>query len=132
MHKIIAFLGMSFAALPSWADRINAEAHCAKGDTGQLYECVLLITKNLQPLEGAEFVVLAEMPSMPMAHNMRPVTAHPTHEAGTYHAVLDIAMDGAWVLKLVFEKPQRDLVVVPTHFPPDASRSENQITKHKH
>ena len=132
MYKIISFIVMSFAALPSWADRIHAEAHCAQGDTEQVYDCVFHIAKNHKPLEAAEFGVLAEMPSMPMAHNTRPVPAHPMEEVGTYHAAIEIVMDGVWVLKLIFEEPQRDLIVVQTQFPPEATTSESQPSTHKH
>lgn len=132
MFKIIAFVVMSFAALPTWADRINAQVHCAAGDKDQLFNCVFNITKNHVPLEEAEFSVQAEMPTMPMAHNARPVPAHQMDQAGFYHAGIDIAMDGAWVLKLIFERPQRDLVIVQTHFPPHVSPSESHAPAHNH
>ena len=82
--------------------------------TGLGYEFTFKVTKHGSgdPVDGAEFSVSTDMPSMPGAHHMPPVAGEPTGEPGTYRAELDFDMPGAWNLILKFRKPNRDQVVI--------------------
>ena len=48
----------------------------------------------------------ADMPSMPMAHNVRPVQATAGPEAGTYRARLTLEMHGDWALRIDVTGPR--------------------------
>jgi hypothetical protein len=51
------------------------------------------------------------MPSMPMAHNVKPVKAAPGAAPGEYTARIKLEMFGEWALKLDVRKPVRDQIV---------------------
>jgi hypothetical protein len=52
------------------------------------------------------------MPSMPMAHNIKPVRAKPGKAPGEYHARLDLEMPGEWAVKLRLSGAARDVLVL--------------------
>ena len=83
-------------------------------ESGLGYEYTFKVTRHGSgdPVDGAEFSVSADTPSMPGAHHMPHVTGEPTGEPGTYKADLDFDMPGAWNLILKFRKPNRDQVVI--------------------
>ena len=98
------------------ADRMMVQ-HSKKATaaaTGLGYEFTFKVTKHgsADPVDGAEFSVSTDMPSMPGAHHMPPVAGEPTGEPGTYRAELDFDMPGEWNLILKFRKPNRDQVVI--------------------
>ena len=84
----------------------------AEGGLG--YEYTFRVTKhgNGDPVDGAQFSVSTDMPSMPGAHHMPHQTGEPTGEPGTYRAAFDFDMPGEWTLILRFSKPSRDQVVI--------------------
>jgi len=57
---------------------------------------------------GAAVTLHADMPSMPLAHNVPPVTAAPGPQPGTYQAVLELDMTGRWVIAVRVAAPVRD------------------------
>jgi hypothetical protein len=63
-----------------------------------------------------QIMVGADMPSMPMAHNMKPVKAQPTKTPGEYRAKLDLEMNGEWAVKLRLAGPVRDQLVLHYEF----------------
>ena len=83
-------------------------------DSGLVYEYTFKVTMHGSgdPVDGAEFSVSTDMPSMPGAHHMPHVAGEPTGESGTYRAELDFDMPGEWNLILRFGKPNRDQVVI--------------------
>ena len=114
-------------AAAALADAASAQAVRAKADVackpaGQLlhYDCVikLMNARTSEPLSGVTLTVGADMPSMPMMHNVRPVTATPG-EAGTYRARLELEMHGDWAVQLNLSGPVRDRVVANIRFDPD-------------
>jgi hypothetical protein len=100
------------------AQRMDAEIDCTP--TGEAYDhhCVihLMEVPDEVPVEGAEFVVRAEMPSMPMAHNVPPAPAAASDGPGIYEVMLELEMLGAWALRLDITAPRRDVVVVVKDF----------------
>lgn len=71
--------------------------------------------KSKTPVEGADFMIATDMPSMPGAHHMPHVKAEPGKTPGTYTATIDFDMAGPWSLILRFSKPHRDQIVVSDH-----------------
>ncbi len=87
---------------------------CKPTDKKLVYHCMFNVMgkKNHQPIEGAAFKVNADMPAMPMAHNVKRIEPKPVAgKPGLYEGDLHLEMMGEWVLKLTFDKPARDIVV---------------------
>jgi hypothetical protein len=115
-------------AAAALADAASAQAVRAKADVackpaGQLlhYDCVikLMNARTSDPLSGVTLTVGADMPSMPMMHNVRPAKAVPGAEPGTYKARLALEMHGDWAVQLNLSGPVRDRVVANIRFDPD-------------
>ena len=89
-----------------------SEVQCNGTEEKLVYECKIYLTdmKTKEKLSGAKFMVSADMPSMPGAHNVKPVMAH-SMGLGIYHVRLKLEMYGEWVLKMDFTKPRRDRMV---------------------
>ena len=83
-------------------------------ESGLGYEYTFKVTKHGSgdPVEGAEFSIATDMPSMPGGHHMPHVAGKPTGDPGTYTAAFDFDMPGAWNLILRFRKPNPDQVVI--------------------
>jgi hypothetical protein len=56
------------------------------------------------------------MPSMPMAHAVRPVTAAPGQAPGEYTLRLTLEMLGEWAIKLRLGGPVRDQLILHYNF----------------
>ncbi len=113
-------------------ERARAYVECASTDQKLVYDCMIMLTgrKSGTTMDGVEFTVTADMPSMPMAHNVKPVKAMPTGEPGRYHARIELAMHGEWVLKMDVSSPARDTIIFKMHF--GASGGENDSPGMKH
>ena len=120
------FLTLLLVPLLTFADeRSNAEVSCEATDQKLVYECMISIVgkKSRDPVIGAEFTVGAEMPSMPGAHNVRPVAAVPLDAEGKYLIQIDLEMMGEWVLLIDLTEPKRDRIVKKLRF------SEKSVTE---
>jgi hypothetical protein len=99
--------------------RAKADVTCAPAGKPLVYDCAIkLVDAGDAPLTGVEVTVGADMPSMPMAHNVRPVKGEPGAEPGLYRARLELEMHGDWALKIDVAGRVRDRVVKPMRFPP--------------
>jgi len=100
------------------AERARADVECTPTDQKLVYDCMIMLTgrKSGTAKDGVEFTVKADMPSMPMAHNVKPVKAMPTGKPGRYHARIELAMHGEWVLKMDVSSPARDTIILKMHF----------------
>ena len=109
-----AFLLAQSAVMAADRMMVQYSKQATTAATGLGYEFTFKVTKHGSgdPVDGAEFSVSTDMPSMPGAHHMPPVAGEPTGEPGTYRAELDFDMPGAWNLILKFRKPDRDQVVI--------------------
>ena len=114
---VMAALGL-FPMTAAGGERKAAEVECAPTDQKLVYNCMITLKgkKSGAPIADAEFTVGADMPSMPGAHNVRPVPAEAHGMAGMYRARIEIEMTGEWALKLDFNKPSRDRVIKKLHF----------------
>lgn len=98
--------------------RVGADVTCRPAKESLQYDCVVTL-KNARtnvPLTGVKLFIGADMPSMPMAHNVRPVRAEPGTEPGTYRARLELEMTGVWALRLDIGGPLRDRIVKVLRF----------------
>src|SRR5712691_6727043 len=71
-----AALGCVIAAA---AERVKADVSCRPGPKSLQYDCIITLTdaRTGAPLTKADLTVGADMPSMPITHNVRPVQATP-------------------------------------------------------
>jgi hypothetical protein len=113
MKRALALLALCGIAAPALAQRLDAEVDCKPTKHDLVYDCrfVLKEAKTGKPVSGAELAVGADMPSMPMAHNVKPVKAAPGAAPGEYTARIELEMFGEWALKLDVRKPVRDRIV---------------------
>jgi hypothetical protein len=109
-------------ALPAHAQRAQAVLDCGFTGTDFVYDCVITLRQGEKPLAGAQVTVGADMPSMPMAHNVKPVKAKPGAKPGEYRARLDLEMTGEWAVKLRLAGPLRDQLVVLYEFDEKGAR----------
>ncbi len=112
LYRFILASLIIFSPIGKALGKMMAEVECKGADKKLVYDCMIFITdfKTKKKINSAKFKVGAEMPSMPGAHNVKPVMAHSTG-MGTYHVRLNLEMYGEWVLKMDFTKPRRDRIV---------------------
>jgi hypothetical protein len=120
---------LAAAVIASWVSartafaqvRAKADVTCRPATPPLQYECTITLTnaRTNEPLTGAALTVGADMPSMPMMHNVRPVKATPGEAPGTYQARLALEMHGDWALQLNLSGPVRDRIVTVIHFDPE-------------
>jgi hypothetical protein len=116
--RLLAALLLAAVALPASAQRLDADVDCKPTKHDLVYDCRFVVkeAKTGKPVSGAEVSVGADMPSMPMAHNVKPVKAQPAGAPGEYHARLDLEMLGVWAVKLRLSGPVRDQLVLHYEF----------------
>lgn len=119
MLRIVLAMFVSTVALPAQAQqRAAADIACKPAGKALTYDCSIRLNEALsgKPIEGAKLTVGADMPSMPMAHNVRPVVAKPGSEPGVYVARLELEMHGEWALKLRVSAPVQDQIIKKLRF----------------
>ena len=108
-------------------ERVAADVRCTATAEKLTYDCMIMLKgkKSGLPVEDAGIVVKADMPSMPLTHNVRPVRAAPGSMPGHYSARLELDMHGEWALTLDVSGPTRDRVVKKLQFGTDAGQTEH-------
>ena len=116
-HRIVlpllAAAALLVAASAGAAERAKAKVDCKEAGEKHVYDCTIMLTgkKSGKPMDGAKITIGADMPSMAMAHNIRPVTAEPMGKPGMYHARIKLDMLGEWALKMDISGPTRDRII---------------------
>ncbi len=121
-----------FSAGTQAGERARADVECTRTEQKLVYDCMIMLTgrKSGTAMDGVEFTVKTDMPSMPMAHNMKPVKAMPAGKPGMYHARIELEMHGEWILKMDVSSPARDTIIHKMHF--GASEGESGASDMKH
>ena len=122
------------------ADRARAVIDCKATTDTLVYDCIVKLSnaRTAAPLEQATVTVGADMPSMPMAHNVRPVIAEATGAPGEYRARIKLEMFGDWAMRLQIAGPLRDQLVELKSFnetgsgPPSRKAGAPRPGGHKH
>lgn len=94
----------------------RAQLDCKPTGEDFVYDCTVMLMRGGQPLQGAQVTVGADMPSMPMAHNVRPAKAQPGAKPGEYKVRLELEMMGEWTVKLRLAGPVRDQLILHYDF----------------
>jgi YtkA-like len=127
-----------FADIAAGANvRAKADVACQPAPGVLQYDCVIKLVnaRTGEQLTGVTLMVGADMPSMPMMHNVRPVKATPGQESGTYKVRIVLEMHGDWALQLDLSGPLRDRVVTIIHFVPERATpaaAPKAQPRHKH
>lgn len=100
--------------------KAKADVNCAATPKTLEYDCTIKLvdSRSGQALTGIDVSVGADMPSMPMAHNVKPVKAAAGSEPGTYRARLELEMHGEWAVKMDLAGKVRDRIVKSMRFEP--------------
>ena len=101
---------------------MQGELTCKPTKADFIYDCAIKLSRGGQPLSGAIVTVGADMPSMPMAHNVKPVKAKPGRTPGEYEAKLDLEMLGEWAVKLRLAGPVKDQLILHYDFDEKGAR----------
>lgn len=113
----VCFAGVLHAA------EVRAKADVACQPTGKplQYDCTIRLThaRTNEPLTDVTVMLGADMPSMAMMHNVRPMKATVGGEPGSYEARLDLEMLGDWAVRLDLTGKVRDRVVKVMRFEED-------------
>jgi hypothetical protein len=145
MPKLAAYLTavgvlLACAATPAAAaDRASAAVACKAAGEDLTYDCTIRLTNRRTgaPIEKAQVTVGADMPSMPLAHNVPPVSASETPTPGEYRARIGLEMLGDWALRLRVAGPVNDQLVEVLNFSehgsgPPSRRKAGKPGGHKH
>jgi YtkA-like protein len=122
LGKSALLLILGLASFPLHAQRIDAALDCRFTGSDFVYDCAVRLARGGAPLAGVQLTIGADMPSMPMAHNIKPVKAKPGRKPGEYVARLDLEMTGEWALKLRLAGPVRDQIVLHYEFDEKGAR----------
>jgi len=123
---LAALTALLLAGTAQAADiRAAATVACTATPTPLVYDCAIELRdrRSGTPLDDIDLTVGAHMPSMPMAHNVRPVRARATGQPGGYAASLELEMHGVWALQLDLAGPLRDRVIETIDFQPAAGQA---------
>jgi len=100
--------------------KAKAEVSCSATARPLEYDCSIKLSdqRSGEALTGVDVTVGADMPSMPMAHNVKPAKGMPGNEPGTYRAHIKLEMYGDWAVKVDLVGPVRDRIVKSMRFEP--------------
>jgi len=116
MAKTALILMLGVLAFPAQAQAPRAALACTPAGADFVYDCTIRLTRGGKPLQGAQITVGADMPAMPMAHNVKPQQARPGTRPGEYAVRLDLEMLGEWAVKLRLRGPVRDQLILHYEF----------------
>ena len=108
-RAILGMVAFIFMGMTSWAEQAETKTECVAEGQSFRYICTLMLMQSDAPLKGAEVTVGATMPSMAMAHNVKPVSvAEHALMPGRYSFQIQLEMYGEWRLLYDMVKPNRD------------------------
>ena len=108
-RAILGMVAFIFMGMTSWAEQAETKTECVAEGQSFRYICTLMLMQSDAPLKGAEVTVGATMPSMAMAHNVKPVSvAEHALMPGRYSFQIQLEMYGEWRLLYDMVRPIRD------------------------
>lgn len=140
MKKILRYLlSLLFFGLPllSPATALGASmpqvtVDCHAHGEGPLLTCdVTVKDANRRAISDADITLKAHMPSMPMAHSVKPIKAAVVDQNGLYRATLQLQMPGIWAVEVDVRGPVRERVISRIDTEVGPTKTTEQM-KHKH
>lgn len=135
MKTIIGTLALSlaFTITPTLAQSGLAAALACEPEEARLaYLCTIHITDQASgdAVDGLAIQVKADMPSMPLAHNIPPVRARTTNDAGVYEFPITLDMYGRWAFSMTIAGPRQDMLVEILNFAAPEGEEDNHDHHH--
>ena len=126
----IVFL-VSIAPTVLFPMTIKSQTECTATSKKFQYNCNVLFFHKKEPISGYSGIVGAKMPSMAMAHNVKPVKfSEKEGMAGHYEFTIQLEMLGEWMFQYDISKPKRDRVMEKLIF--NKAKSSASDKKYKH
>jgi hypothetical protein len=123
MRRLVigACLAVIASAASAQAPRLRVELGCQPTEASLVFLCTVDVADPAgKPIDGVAVTLSADMPSMPMAHNVSPVKVQPVPgKPGSYQGRITLEMLGEWAVRLRFDAPHRDVVVRKLDFQKD-------------
>ena len=117
-------------ALGASMPQVTVDCH-AHGE-GPLLTCdVTVKDANRRAISDADITLKAHMPSMPMAHSVKPIKAATVDQNGLYRATLQLQMPGIWAVEVDVRGPVRERVISRIDTEVGPTKTTDQM-KHKH
>ena len=117
-------------ALGASMPQVTVDCH-AHGE-GPLLTCdVTVKDANRRAISDADITLKAHMPSMPMAHSVKPIKAAAGDQNGLYRATLQLQMPGIWAVEVDVRGPVRERVISRIDTEVGPTKTTEQM-KHKH
>ena len=127
---VIIFL-VSIAPTVLYPMMTKSQTDCKATSKKFQYNCNVLFLKKKEPMTGYSGFVGAKMPSMAMAHNVKPVKFSEKEDmAGHYQFTIQLEMLGEWMFQYDISTPTRDRVMEKLIF--DKTKSTASDKKHNH
>ena len=109
----------------------KSQTECTATSKKFQYNCNVLFLHKKEPMTGYSGIVGATMPSMAMAHNVKPVKfTEKEGMAGHYEFIIQLEMLGEWMFQYDISQPKRDRVMEKLIF--DKTKSIASHEKHNH
>jgi len=113
-NTITYALALTMASGIAQANMAKTQTSCMPHEQALTYACMVNLSVHSNPVSNAGISVSADMPSMPMAHNMRQIIATPVAGlTGQYEFVLVLEMAGDWRLIYNIARPFIDRLHEP-------------------
>ena len=128
---IFVLLLASIAPTVVFPMMIKSKTECTATAKKFEYNCTVLFLHKKKPMSGYSGIVGATMPSMAMAHNVKPVKfTEKEGMAGHYEFIIQLEMLGEWMFQYDISIPKRDRVMEKLIF--NKTKSTASDKKHKH
>jgi hypothetical protein len=118
---VSASLAVVASVASAQVPRLRVDLGCQPTEASLTFLCTVAVTDSSdKPVNGVGLTLSADMPSMPMAHNVSPVKAQPVAgRPGSYQGRITLEMLGEWAVRLRIETPHPDIVVRKFDFQKD-------------
>ena len=133
LYSLLSFIVVSMSIAPTvlFPMMIKSQTDCTATSKKFQYNCNVLFFHKKEPISGYSGIVGAKMPSMAMAHNVKPVKfSEKEGMAGHYEFIIQLEMLGEWMFQYDISTPKRDRVMEKLIF--DKSKSTASDKKHNH
>ena len=128
---IFVLLLASIAPTVVFPMMIKSKTECTATSKKFQYNCKVIFSHKKEPMSGYSGIVGAKMPSMAMAHNVKPVKfSEKERMVGHYEFTIQLEMLGEWMFQYDISIPKRDRVMEKLIF--NKTKSTASDKKHKH
>ena len=126
----VIFSSTLFFSDISLSQGVKTLTECIPTKKSNQFSCKVMISDGTEPVVDKEIVVSAMMPSMPMAHNVKPAKLKMLNGMeGHYEFIIELEMLGEWMFSYDLQKPEKIRSIEKIIFDPE----DNMInTTHSH